>query len=151
MNTRNYERNPVARRRAGKRQTYRQLVIQRALLEDRLKTVNRSLDNYEKSLPRSHVTPDRKPHDSNNLAEISSITELSNKLDELIRIAENYLGVNPGEPSIAMSQELFGFGKKKASSVNNLTVSNPNLQLQEEARELDPFLATNYEYMNMLK
>ena len=50
-----------------------------------------------------------------------------------------------------MNRKLFGFGKKKASSVNNLTVSNPNLQLQEEARGLDPFLATNDEYMNMLK
>ena len=30
-------------------------------------------------------------------------------------------------------------------------MSNPNPQLQEEARELDPFLATNDEYMNMLK
>ena len=98
MNIRKYERNPVARR-AGKRQTYRQLVIQRALLEDRLKTVNRSLDNYEKSLPRSHVTSDQTPHDSNNLAEISLVTELSNKFDELIRFAENYLEVNPGEPS----------------------------------------------------
>ena len=50
-----------------------------------------------------------------------------------------------------MSRKLFGFGKKKASSVNNLTVSNPNLQLQEEARGLDPFLATSDEYMEMLK
>ena len=50
-----------------------------------------------------------------------------------------------------MSRKLFRFGKKKARSVNNLTVSNPNLQLQEEARELDQFLATNDEYKNMLK
>ena len=99
MNIRKYERNPVARIRAGKRQTYRQLVIQRALLDDRLKTVNRSLDNYEKFLPRSHVTSDPTPRDSNNLAEISLVTELSNKFDELIRFAENYLAVNPGEPS----------------------------------------------------
>ena len=40
---------------------------------------------------------------------------------------------------------------RRKSSANNLTVSNPNLQLQEEARGLDPFLATNDEYMNMLK
>ena len=99
MNTWKYGRNPIARQRAGKRQTYRQLVIQRALLEDRLKTVNLSLDNYEKFLPCSLVAPDRTPHDSNNLTEISSFTELSNKFDELIRFAENYLGVNPGEPS----------------------------------------------------
>ena len=50
-----------------------------------------------------------------------------------------------------MSRKLFRFGKKKASSVNNLTVTNPNLQLQEEARGLESFLATNNEYMNMLK
>ena len=40
-----------------------------------------------------------------------------------------------------MSRKLFGFGKKKASTVNNLTVSNPNLQLQEGARGLDPFFS----------
>ena len=98
MNTRKYDSNPVAKKRAGKRQTFRQLLIQRALLEDRLKTINQSLNNYEKFLPRSLVTPDQTPHDSNNLAEISSVTELSNKFDELIRFAENYLAVNPGEP-----------------------------------------------------
>ena len=97
MNKRKYDKNPIARKRAGKRQTIRQLVIQRALLEDRLKTVSRSLDNYEKSLPRSHVTSDQTPHDFNNLAEISSVTALSKKCDELIRFAENYLEVNPWE------------------------------------------------------
>ena len=99
MNTRKYDKNPIARKRAGKRQTIRQLVIQRALLEDRLKTVSRSLDNYEKSLPRSHITSDQTPRDSNNLAEISSVTELSNKFDELIRFAENHLEVDSGKPS----------------------------------------------------
>ena len=97
MNTRKYDKNPIARKRAGKRQTIRQLLIQRALLEDRLKTVNRSLDNYEKSLPRSHATSDQTPCDSNNLAEISSVTEVSKKFDELIRFAEGYLRTNPGE------------------------------------------------------
>ena len=72
-----------------------QLLIQRALLEDRFKTFNQSLDIYEKSLPRFHVTPDRTSHDSNNLAELSSFTELSRKFDEVIRFAENYLAVNP--------------------------------------------------------
>ena len=61
MNIRKYDKNPIARKRAGKRQTFRQLLIQRALLEDRLKTVNRSLDNFEKSLPRSYVTSDQTP------------------------------------------------------------------------------------------
>ena len=98
MNIRKYDKNPIARKRSGKRQTFRQLFIQRALLEDRLKTVNRSLDNYEKSLPRSQVTSDQTPRDSNNLADISSVTEVSKKFDELIRFAESYLRINPGEP-----------------------------------------------------
>ena len=98
MNIRKYDKNPIARKRAGKRQTFRQRLIQRALLEDRLKTVNRSLDNCEKFLPRSHVTSDQTPRDSNNLAEISSVTEVSKKFDELIRFAESYLRINPGEP-----------------------------------------------------
>ena len=97
MNTRKYDKNPITRKRAGKRQTIRQLLIQRALLEDRLKTVNRSLDNNEKSLPRSHTTSDQIPRDSNKLAEISSVTEVSKKFDELIRFAEGYLRANPGE------------------------------------------------------
>ena len=50
-----------------------------------------------------------------------------------------------------MSPKLFGFGKKKASSVNNQTVSNLDLQTQDEARGLDPFLEKNDEYMKMLK
>ena len=97
MNIRKYDKNPIARKRAGKRQTIRQLLIQRALLEDRLKTVNRSLNNYEKSLPRSHTPLDQTPRDSNNLAEISSVTEVSKKFDELIQFAEGYLRTNPGE------------------------------------------------------
>ena len=42
---------------------------------------------------------DQTPRDSNNLAEISSVIELSNKFHELIRFAGNYLEVNPGESS----------------------------------------------------
>ena len=75
-----------------------QVLILRALLEDRLKTVNRSLYNYEKSLPRSHVTSDRTPRDFNNLAEISSVTEVSKKFHELIGFAERYLRIKPVEP-----------------------------------------------------
>ena len=50
-----------------------------------------------------------------------------------------------------MNRKLFGLGKKKAISVSNLTMQNLDLQTQDEARCLDPFLKTNDEYMKMLK
>ena len=50
-----------------------------------------------------------------------------------------------------MNRKLFGFGKKKAISVCNLTMLNLDLQTQDEARYLDPFLKRNDEYMKMLK
>ena len=47
-----------------------------------------------------------------------------------------------------MNRKLFGFGKKKSTSVSNL---NLDLHAQDEARCLDPFLKTNDDYMEILK
>ena len=50
-----------------------------------------------------------------------------------------------------MNRKLFNFGKKKASSSNDLSTSNLRLQPQDEARGLNPFLATNDQYLEALK
>ena len=47
-----------------------------------------------------------------------------------------------------MNRKLFGFGKKKSTSVSNL---NLDPHAQDEARCLDPFLKTNDDYMEILK
>ena len=98
MNIRKYDRNPIARKRAGKRQTFRQLLIQRALLKERLENLDRFLDSYERSLPHSHTVSTRAINNFIDPAEIHSFTKLSEKFDELIQFAESYLEINAGKP-----------------------------------------------------